>query len=249
MTHQKTEDRGQMTEVLLPLRGDLLLKAWRSRTTFCLLSSVFCLLMQQASAETDLERSNRILKEVSEKVVNQYRTGSPNVALMPRPQAAAPDPGSLAKQFRQSPIQTRPVVPELMIFVSFSMPRESLLRIVEQSEKTGARLVFRGIKGDKMTRMGEEVASLLGNHRVEALIHPPAFTQFKVNQVPALVIAQSDAGDVLDNGCAQTDRYVKVTGDVSQDYALDYIERTSPQWAAAAGMFGAKLAHQRTEDR
>ena len=208
------------------------------------LACALVLLMQQASAETDLERSNRILKEVNEKVVNQYRAGTPNVALMPKPQAATPDPGSLAKQFRQSPIQTKPVVPELMIFVSFSMPRESLLRIIEQSEKTGARLVFRGIKGDKMTRMGEEVANLLGNHRVEALIHPPAFTQFKVNQVPALVIAQSDAGDVLDNGCAQTDRYVKVTGDVSQDYALDHIERTSPKWAEAAGMFGAKLARE-----
>ena len=42
---------------------------------------------------------------------------------------------------------------------------------------------------------------------------------------------------------------MKVAGDVSQDYALDYIERTSPKWAAVAGMFGAKLAHQRTEDR
>ena len=76
MAHQKTEDRGQMTEVLLPSRGDLLMKARRSRSTICLLPSVLCLLMQQASAETDLERSNRILKEVSEKVVNQYRTGS-----------------------------------------------------------------------------------------------------------------------------------------------------------------------------
>lgn len=240
---RRTEDREQKAGFLLPLRGNFSIKARWSRTTLCHLFSVFCLLMlaQQASAETELERSNRILEEVSEKVVNQYRAGAPKVALLPRPQAAPPDPGSLARQFRQSPIQTRPVVPELMIFVSFSMPRESLLRIVEQSEKTGARLVFRGIKGDKMTRMGKEVASLLGNHRVEALIHPPAFTQFKVNQVPALVIAQSDAGDVLDNGCAQTDRYVKVAGDVSQDYALDHIERTSPKWAAAAGMFGAKL--------
>ena len=56
----------------------------------------------------------------------------------------------------------------------------------------------------------------------------------------------SDAGDQLDSGCAQPDRYVKVTGDVSQDYALEYIERTSPQWAATARLFGdkVKMDHQ-----
>ncbi|MHB9100762.1 MAG: type-F conjugative transfer system pilin assembly protein TrbC, partial [Sulfuricella sp.] len=155
--------------------------------------------------------------------------------------ATTANPADLAKQFRRSPIQTKPATPEMMIFVSFSMPRESLLRIVEQSEKSGARLIFRGFHGDKMTDMATHISALLGKHRVEAVIHPPAFGLFKVNQVPALVLAQSDAGDQLDNGCAQPDRYVKVTGDVSQDYALEYIERTSPQWAATARLFGDKI--------
>jgi len=121
------------------------------------------------------------------------------------------------------------------------MPRESLLRIVEQSEMTGARLIFRGFTGDKLTDMSKRIADLLGKHRVEAVVHPPAFTQFKVNQVPALVISQSDAANQLDNGCAQAERYVKVTGDVSQDYALDYIERTSPKWSTVAATFNSKL--------
>lgn len=204
------------------------------------LSCALVLLVQQASAETELERSNRILGEINERVVNQYRAPAPDVTALPQPATTA-NPADLAKQFRRSPIQTKPATPELMIFVSFSMPRESLLRIVEQSERTGARLIFRGFHGDKMTDMAEHISALLGKHRVEAVIHPPAFTQFKVNQVPALVLAQSDAGDQLDSGCAQPDRYVKVTGDVSQDYALEYIERTSPQWAATARLFGDKI--------
>lgn len=204
------------------------------------LACALVLLMQKASAETELERSNRILKEVNERVVNQYRAPAPNITALPQPATTA-NPADLARQFRQQPIQAKPTIPEMMIFVSFSMPRESLLRIVEQSERTGARLIFRGFYGDKMTDMAAHIGALLGKHRVEAVIHPPAFTQFKVNQVPALVLARSDAGDQLDSGCAQPDRYVKVTGDVSQDYALEYIERTSPQWAATARLFGDKI--------
>lgn len=217
----------------------------RNLASRALLSSALILLVQQVGAETDMERSNRILKEVTERVVNQYRAPAPRLDNMPQPTVKA-SPADMAEQFRQSPIAKQPpVAPELMVFVSFSMPRENLLRIVEQSERTGARLIFRGFTGDKLTDMSKRIADLLGKHRVEAVVHPPAFTQFKVNQVPALVISQSDAGNQLDNGCAQAERYVKVTGDVSQDYALDYIERTSPKWSTVAATFNSKLQRSR----
>ena len=140
------------------------------------LACLLVLLVQPISAETVLERSNRILQEVNERVVNQYRAPAPDVTALPQPATTA-NPEGLAKQFRQQPLQTKPATPEMMIFVSFSMPRESLLRIVEQSERTGARLIFRGFNGDKMTDMSKRISALLGNHRVEAVIHPPAFTQ------------------------------------------------------------------------
>lgn len=195
---------------------------------------------QQASAETDMERSNRILREISERMTQQNRDPALVSNNFPKPATSA-NPADLARQFSQSSMPTKQPATELMIFVSFSMPREALLRIVDQSEKSGALLIFRGFKGDKLTEMAHHIASLIGKHRVEALVHPPAFSQFKITQVPALVIAQADANVQMTGGCAQADRYVKVTGDVSQDYALDYIERTSPQWAMAARFFGDKL--------
>lgn len=249
---------------------------------FSLMPIVFACAMaaQHANAETLLEQSNRILKEVNEQMASQHHATAINLEALPQPTVSA-NPADLARQFIQPPTPTKPPATELMIFVSFSMPREALLRIVNQSEKSGARLIFRGFKGDKLTEMAQHIANLIGKHRVEALVHPPAFNQFKITQVPALVIAQSyghdkytaidneachdrfphpnpppqagegaiellrelrvDAGDQMTDGCAQVDRYVKVTGDVSQDYALDYIERTSPQWATAARFFGDKL--------
>lgn len=195
-------------------------------------------------AETEMERSSRILGEVSERVANQYRAASPpDVSALPQPATAiAPDEVARRLSAQPSPIIATNKTPELLVFVSFSMPRESLLRIVEQSEKTGAKMVFRGMAGNSLTDMSRRVADIVGNHRVETLIHPPAFAQFKVDRVPALVLAGSDAGNHLDNGCAQPGSYVKVTGDVSQDYALDAIERTSPQWSDAAHQFNNKLA-------
>ena len=207
-----------------------------------LLLSSLLLLAQHAYAETEMEASNRILKQVSGQFAVQNRPAAPQLGNMPQP-VARENPAELAQQFRQPPVV--PLNPstgyELLEFVSFSMPRESLLRIVEQSEKTGARIVFRGFKGDKFTVMTKEVAALIGTHHVTVATNPPQFTQFKIDIVPALVIAQSNAGEQMDSGCAQAARFVKVTGDVSQDYALDYIERNASQWAEAAQHFNSKL--------
>jgi conjugal transfer pilus assembly protein TrbC len=132
-----------------------------------------------------------------------------------------------------------------MVFVSFSMPKESLDRIVLQSEKTGAVLVLRGLKGNSLTRMGEEVAQLIGKRNVTAIIHPPAFIQFQVTQVPALVLAQpSQATRIGSDGCAAPSSYIKVVGDVTQDYAFDLIERQSPVWSDVARRFNSRLGQR-----
>ncbi|WP_239190602.1 hypothetical protein [Candidatus Nitrotoga sp. HW29] len=86
------------------------------------LACVLVLLMQQASAETVLERSNRILQEINERVVNQYRALAPDVTALPKPATTA-NPADVAKQFRQQPLQTKPATPEMMIFVSFGKNR------------------------------------------------------------------------------------------------------------------------------
>jgi len=206
-----------------------------------LLFTVLASLMPYAVAETDMERSNRILKEVSQQFERQRRPDVPRLENFPQPAVTA-SPSDLAHQFGKPPVlPINAATHDLMVFVSFSMPPESLERIVVQSEKTGAHIVFRGFKGDKMMEMSKHVARLIGERRVEVSVNPPAFTQFKVTRVPALVIAQPNAGEQMTGGCAQAARFVKVTGDVGQDYALDLIERTSPQFAQAAQAFNSRI--------
>lgn len=169
----------------------------------------------------------------------------PRVENLPKPETRNTDVGQIAESFRSLPI-SRPTAStgrtELMVFVSFSMPKGSLERIVAESERTGAVLVLRGLKGNSLTRMGEEIAQLVGKRNVTAIVHPPAFTQFKITQVPALVLAQSSqANRIGTDGCASPSSFVKVDGDVSQGYALDLIERQAPSWTEQARRFAARL--------
>ena len=171
--------------------------------------------------------------------------GMPKVEEIPKPAAAAPDIASIAEKYRDLGNAAAPhsAQPDLMVFVSFSMPKEALIRTAEQAERAGATLVFRGLKGDSMAKMGEEVQKILGGRNVSVAIHPPAFQQFSVTRVPAVVMARAEASNVLDNGCSKPETFVKVSGDVSLDYALDYIERRSPAWAAAARYFRSKIVN------
>lgn len=194
-----------------------------------------------AGDETPLERSNRILKEVDARFAQHRQPEAAKLDALPKPHSTV-SPQELAQQFSRPPITPmRAATHDLMVFVSFSMPPESLRRVVEESEKTGARIVFRGFAGNTLKEMSSRVAKLIGNHRVEVNINPPAFTQFKVDTVPALVIALPTAAENMDNGCALPSQYVKVAGDVGQSYALDLIERQSPAFAHAAQAFGRKL--------
>jgi conjugal transfer pilus assembly protein TrbC len=91
--------------------------------------------------------------------------------------------------------------------------------------------------------MGDEIAELIGNRNVTAMIHPPAFKQFNVKQVPSLVLARSgQASKVAEDGCAPATSFIKIDGDVTQEYALDLIERHASVWAEVAHGYSAKLA-------
>jgi conjugal transfer pilus assembly protein TrbC len=173
----------------------------------------------------------------------------PELRNLPQPAASAPDLASLAPAHRPSVPggnSANADVPELMVFVSFSLPRETLQRIVHQSERSGAVLILRGLKGHSLTQTGEEIARLVGERNVTVLIHPPAFQQFQVRQVPSLVLARSGwAAKIAEDGCAPAASFIRIDGDVGQDYALDQIERQAPAWADIARRHAARLAGPR----
>lgn len=179
-------------------------------------------------------------------IQQQYgNTGIPHIERIQAPVTNAKvDIADIARQFQGVTSGNATKVPkyDLLIMASLSMPKEALIRLAQQAQRAHATFVFRGLSGNSMTKMSQDVRNAMGGQLASVVINPMAFKQFSVTRVPAIVIATHQAGNVLESGCSRPQTYVKVTGDVSLDYALDYIERkSSPQWASVAHDFRSAI--------
>ncbi len=164
------------------------------------------------------------------------RNNFPNVAT---PAPSNIDVEEIARRYEQK-VNGRSMT-DLMIFASFSLPGESLRRIIDQAHQTGASVVFRGFKGNSWKETMLAIREL-GKARGNVLINPDAFVKYKVNAVPAVVLVKADASDQLDqDGCALPDTYAAISGDVSLDYALDELAKRAPQFEALAIRYGRAL--------
>lgn len=164
------------------------------------------------------------------------RNNFPNVAT---PSPSSIDVEEIARRYEQK-VNSRGMT-DLMIFASFSLPPESLRRIVEQAHQVGASVVFRGFKGNSWKQTVLAIREL-GKARGNVLINPDAFVKYKVNAVPAVVLVKANASDQLDqDGCALPDAYAAISGDVSLDYALDELAKRAPQFEAVATRYARAL--------
>ena len=142
----------------------------------------------------------------------------------------APDPGAIAEAYRRQQTATGAPGPELLVFVSFSMPHESLLRLAEQARRADAVLVFRGLAGASLREMTARLAPL-SKAGAAMQINPQAFVRFGIRAVPAFVVAEGD------NSCADSTceaRAQLISGDVSLDFALERLARRGGPLAHAA---------------
>jgi conjugal transfer pilus assembly protein TrbC len=133
----------------------------------------------------------------------------------------------------------------LRIFITLDMPRASLQLLTDQAARAGAVLVLRGLKSQSMRQTVAVVQELIGKRRVAWVIDPEAFTRFAVRQAPTFVLTLTDdANDAqrgCNAGCATPATFVSVAGDVSLDYALETIQRRTPQAAPRAEPFLKQL--------
>lgn len=110
---------------------------------------------------------------------------------------------------------------DLLAFVSFSMPAESLQRLAREAALTGAVLVFRGLKDNslKATSAAFLPYSKLG---ARAQIDPTAFRRYGIRTVPRYVLVADPVGGGCqsdDSGCKT--QALSLGGDVSLEYALE----------------------------
>lgn len=139
------------------------------------------------------------------------------------PYYQAPDPKALDELFKQV---EKPLFPldspqeNLMVMVSFSMPEETLRNLARQADKAGAVLVIRGMVDDSLQATTKAIQKVLGEEGGDSTfqINPNVFRAYKVEDVPAFVLARKPIGD--GDSCTHGDDYVSVRGDVTLEYAL-----------------------------
>ncbi len=112
------------------------------------------------------------------------------------------------------------IEPQLLVFVSFSMPEQSLKLWAEQAVKINGKLLLRGFIDDSLQKTTEETLRLFKDLRVDFLIHPEDFEKFNIQTVPAVVIANPD--NCFEERCPAPEFDV-VYGDTSIEDALKRI--------------------------
>ncbi|MDD5366676.1 MAG: type-F conjugative transfer system pilin assembly protein TrbC [Gallionellaceae bacterium] len=166
-------------------------------------------------------------------------TGGPLVSVdrLPQPIAPVTDIGPIAERFQGYMDQQARGIPApggLSVFVSLTMPRASLERLVAEAERTGATLVLRGMVDHSITKTVIAARKLIGKRQVAWTIDPDAFRRFDVQAVPVFVLTRSGAQPLGcgDDQCLPVADYARLAGDVSIGYALEAIDRLQPDFHA-----------------
>lgn len=120
------------------------------------------------------------------------------------------------------------------LFVSSSIPKQTLENLLNEAGRLNISVFLKGNIGDDPLKfMGTQ--KFMNTMRIktppELFIHPDAFQMFKIDRVPALVVAASDVKDRLDEqGCAAPEDYDIISGDLklSANITQIYEKSSSP---------------------
>lgn len=94
--------------------------------------------------------------------------------------------------------------PQLLVFVSASMPDKAVQALFEQVQAYNGKLIFRGLMGGSF----QNTLSYMSRMEIKADIDPPKFSQYQITHTPTFVLTK---GDVYD----------KLTGHISVEDAME----------------------------
>ncbi len=210
--------------------------------------------------EADIERARRETPTVTEQDIELARQkysppndvghrsaplNSPNIEALPKPATSVPvDLEALARGYAaqsdaMAQAQGLTAGPGFFIFVSLTMPRATLQRLIDQAARAKATIVIRGFANGSLRDTVTQVQGLIGKQQVAIQIDPLAFDRFAITKVPSFVLVRDGTRPVAcaNGSCAPADSFLRSTGDVSLDYALEHMQRSAPAFAPAAELF------------
>jgi conjugal transfer pilus assembly protein TrbC len=212
--------------------------------------------------EADIERARREQPVVTEQDIETARRkhslpadaaltapAGPVIDALPRPLTRAPiDLEALARGYAS---QTNAMEaaqglahgPGLFVFVSLTMPRPTLQRLIDQAARARASVILRGLVHGSLRDTVAQVQPLIGERQVAVQIDPQAFDRFAISRVPSFVLVRDGTrpASCAAGSCAPPEAFLRLSGDVSLDYALDHMQRAAPAFRADAGPFLTRL--------
>lgn len=108
---------------------------------------------------------------------------------------------------------------DIVIFVSSSIPQESLKALFTQAQSRGAKLVFRGLIGNSF----QKTKAFFETTGINAEIDPTLFEQYQISHVPAFVLKEGKKHDILQ-------------GNISLEEALNLIRQKGELKGKAANL-------------
>lgn len=113
--------------------------------------------------------------------------------------------------------------PNLIIFISFSMPEKSIVNILQNAKKIHASVIIRGLIHNSFKETFAKMALIVkeaGGGGVE--LNPLVFRKFNIQKVPAIVVLPSSDTCRLEKICSDN-QYDVIHGDIPIDSALKSI--------------------------
>lgn len=119
-----------------------------------------------------------------------------------------------------------PVAPKhnVMVFVSMSMPRQSLIAVIRDANKIHASVVMRGLVRNSFKETFQEIASLVkeaGGGGIE--LNPLVFKKFHIEKVPAVVVISPENPCLMNGNCDRQRDYDVIAGNIPLSAALKEI--------------------------
>ncbi len=200
---------------------------------------------QPAITEGDIDAARRKYSMPVDAELRYAPVPPPNVEALPQPLSRTPiDLEALARGYAsQADAMTQAqglgTGPGLLVFVSLSMPRPTLQRLIDQAARAKASIVLRGFANGSLRDTVAQVQGLIGSRQVAVQIDPLAFDRYTVTRVPTFVLVRDGTRPVAcaSGSCAPADSFLRTSGDVSLDYALEHMRRSPPGFGPAADTF------------
>lgn len=201
------------------------------------------------AAKREIERAQHLLAPGGFSK-ESHRPSAINLNSMPHIREGLPgiNIGEIANSWKRLTNQHQESTTKIKVFISFSMPDESIKRIIDQAHLIGRSSIhisLIGLKGDNDWQLTlGKISELTKGRDVEIQIDPDGFKKYSVNQVPAFVVYRDDPAE--EARCAiegdqemleHLQSYVGVYGDVTIEYALNYLKNNETGWSEEISRF------------